>query len=359
ASPVAIMAVNENGELTLWNPACETIFGWTAEEVIGKWLPFVAADKRRESEILIERVKSNFESIQFEDTRYRKDRRPVTVLTTLMPLFDENGKFDGVMGTMADLTEERAAQKALESQRAAAVQNARLAALGEMASGIAHEINNPLAIIAAHSNTMLTRLESGGSIEKEKFLLSLKKIETVSFRIAKIIKGLRNFARHSEGEPAEVKYVDSVVSDTLEICRERFRNSGIHLHVNIAPNLLIKCQSVQISQVLLNLLNNAFDASVDTANPWVAIEAKETRGRIEISIVDSGSGIPLAIIDRIAEPFFTTKPVGQGTGLGLSISKGIVELHDGTLVLDRSSKHTRFIVSLPAFVEGILLTDNV
>jgi PAS domain S-box-containing protein len=346
-SPVAIMAVNRSLLITLWNPACEKIFGWSEAEVMGKKLPFVPTVKRQASDNLTLTVLKTEQGLAFEDERMRKDGKKIYVSTSLMPLFDEEGRCEGVLATTFDRTEERAVQKALEVQRASAIQNARLAALGEMASGIAHEINNPLAIIAAHSNNLLLKLEKDGTVENDRLLTSLKKIETVSFRIARIIKGLRSFARNTEGEPAEVKAIDSIVQDTLEICRERFTNNGIRLEVDVPYGIFVKCQSVQISQVLLNLLNNAFDAAIDSKDPWVRIEAKRKSEAVEISITDSGKGIPEEIADRIAEPFFTTKPVGQGTGLGLSISKGIVEQHHGHLTLVRGSGPTRFTVELP------------
>ncbi|MES2855733.1 MAG: ATP-binding protein, partial [Bdellovibrionota bacterium] len=352
ASPIAIMAVDTKDRLIIWNPACEKIFGWTAEEVLGKWLPFVAKAKIQESKDLIGKVRVSQQPVFFEGERYRKDGAPVWTSTALMPLFDEHGNFEGVLATITNKSEELAAHKALELQRASAIQNSRLAALGEMASGIAHEINNPLAIIAAHSNILLMKIEKDGKVEPEKLVVSLKKIEEVSFRIARIIKGLRNFARLSEGEPDEIKPIDAIVGDTLEICRERFKNNEIDLIVAVEPGLSIKCQSVQISQVLLNLLNNAFDAAVVTSNPWVKIEAFRSGVKVKIAIVDSGLGIPENIVDRIAEPFFTTKPVGQGTGLGLSISKGIVEQHGGTFSVDRSATNTRIVVELPLYEES-------
>jgi C4-dicarboxylate-specific signal transduction histidine kinase len=134
----------------------------------------------------------------------------------------------------------------------------------------------------------------------------------------------------------------------VSFCLSRFKNHGTELLIDEIPeNLSIECQSTQISQVLLNLLNNAFDAVQGLDSKSVRITIRDLGDRAEIRVADSGPGIPPEIAKKILEPFFTTKEVGKGTGLGLSISLGIVKSHAGTLILDSTKSHTEFVVTLP------------
>ncbi|MGZ3694428.1 MAG: sensor histidine kinase [Bdellovibrionota bacterium] len=241
----------------------------------------------------------------------------------------------------------RATHRLIEEQRMAMHASAKLSALGEMAGGIAHEINNPLAIIqmwALH----LREMQKKGAIKPELLTEACEVTERTTYRIAAIIRGLRTFARDARGDPFVQEPLAKTIGETLGICRERFQHRGIRLEVAEPDSkLLIDCRSTEISQVLLNLLNNAVDAVADLPNPWVRIEATEIEDSVEVSVTDSGRGISREIADKLMQPFFTTKEVGRGTGLGLSISKGIIESHHGKLWYDSSSKNTRFVFSLP------------
>ncbi len=138
-----------------------------------------------------------------------------------------------------------------------------------------------------------------------------------------------------------------MIDDTLELCREKFYQNAIELKVGSVPDIKLPIRSVQISQVLLNLLNNAFDAVKELPDPNVTIDFELTATDLFIKISDSGSGIPAAITDRIFDPFFTTKEVGQGTGLGLSISRSILLDHQGDIHLLHNEARTTFCVRLP------------
>lgn len=214
-----------------------------------------------------------------------------------------------------------------------------------MAGSIAHEINNPLTIIRGRSKQALTQL--GTSPESDGIRKDLTKIVETVDRIARIIRGLRTFARNAENDPMSQVSVSAIIDNTLALCQERFKKHGIELKIYPVPEATITCREVQISQVLLNLLGNAFDAVTGLPVPWVSVTVKDLSNRVRIEVRDSGRGVSPENIDRIMEPFFTTKPVGAGTGLGLSISKGIVEDHHGSLFLDTSSSSTCFVFELP------------
>lgn len=135
--------------------------------------------------------------------------------------------------------------------------------------------------------------------------------------------------------------------DTLALCAERFRSRGVELRIDQLVDDPLECRSVQISQVLLNLLNNSYDAVQGEPGAWVAIAVAREGSDALFSVTDSGPGIPEAVAARMLEPFFTTKDVGEGTGLGLSIAKGIVEDHGGHLKFDTNTPTTRFYFRIP------------
>ena len=172
-------------------------------------------------------------------------------------------------------------------------------------------------------------------------------IQATVDRIRRIVDALRSFARDAEADPMRPESVQAIVTETIELCAQRFRQHAIELCVEpIARDLYVDCRSVQISQVLLNLLGNAHDAVESAVQRRVRVMAEGDEGEVRIAVSDSGPGIPRDLHGRIMEPFFTTKELGKGTGLGLSVSKGIAEAHGGRLVFDASAVETRFVLTL-------------
>ncbi|MGZ3713470.1 MAG: sensor histidine kinase, partial [Bdellovibrionota bacterium] len=173
-------------------------------------------------------------------------------------------------------------------------------------------------------------------------------IEHTSERISKIVKSLRAFARDADQDPFENVSVKSIVEETAEFCRMRFQSHGVEFKTDtVADSLKIECRPVQVSQVLLNLLNNAYDAVEGQPQPWIRVSFSENKNQVMITVTDSGKGIPLNLREKLFQPFFTTKEIGRGTGLGLSVAKGLVETHSGSLYLDPTCANTRFVVCLP------------
>jgi C4-dicarboxylate-specific signal transduction histidine kinase len=145
--------------------------------------------------------------------------------------------------------------------------------------------------------------------------------------------------------------VRKIIDDTLELCGKRFQQRAVALDVAPIPeDLRVECRSVQISQIVLNLLSNAYDAVETLDRRRIRITVESDAGHVYIGVADNGPGIAPELRGRIMEPFFTTKSVGQGTGLGLSVSRGLAELHGGNLTLDASSAETRFVLTLPRVV---------
>ena len=150
--------------------------------------------------------------------------------------------------------------------------------------------------------------------------------------------------------------VERIINDTLELCGKRFSDHGIALTVGpVSPEIVLECRPVQLSQVLVNLLGNAWDAvasSDASAERWVRIDVRADGDQVELAVTDSGPGVPTDAHARIFEPFFTTKEPERGTGLGLSLSRSFVEAHRGKLYLDTKSRHTRFVVQLPRTLDA-------
>ncbi len=238
----------------------------------------------------------------------------------------------------------------ITDQQQQLINNAELAALGKMAAGIAHEVNNPLAVIQGRSVELRRALQQG-TFSNERVIKGLEYIENMCLRIGKIIRGLRAFARDATQDPLQDEILERIVDETLDLCAERFRHSHITLRVRGDNSIVIPCRRTQISQVLLNLLNNAYDAVENLNERWVEIEVKRLPTVVQIRVTDSGSGIPWDVASEIMKPFYSTKAVGRGTGLGLSIAKGIIESHNGVLRYDPSHPHTSFVVEIP--VKGL------
>jgi signal transduction histidine kinase len=236
-------------------------------------------------------------------------------------------------------------QEQFENQRQQAIQASKLSSLGEMAGGIAHEINNPLTIISALATRTKKNLVDP-SIPVEKSFDSLDKIILTVDRIAKIIRGLRSFSRDSNGDAFTYKKISEIVEMTLDLCQERLKGNGVKLNIECMVDAEIECREIQIVQVLVNLLNNSLDAIADEQDKWIEIKIRDLRNRVRITVIDSGHGINPLILEKIMIPFFTTKEVGKGTGLGLSISKGIIDAHNGKFYYRLHKGNTSFVVEL-------------
>ncbi len=345
--PARIGYVTRDLRYRFVNRGYEVQLGMGRDQIVGKTV----------LEIQGERVFNAFKScydqvlagqiVEIEKEGWGSDGKRRDLCATFSPDFGLNREVMGFVTLIQDVTEEREKERMILEQRQRLISAAKLAALGEMAGGISHEINNPLAVIHARAES-LKEMALRGNIDISKVAYSAEKIELTAKRIAKIVKALRNIAREGEKDPFSSAPVRTIIEDAVEICRERFHHHAIHFEITeISSDLGIECRSVQISQVVLNLLTNAFDAAKGAQKRWVKLDAKNLGGRVEISVADSGTGVMPEIRDKIFQPFFTTKEPGEGTGLGLSVSKAIIDDHHGTIQIDEKSSHTRIVVTLP------------
>ena len=231
----------------------------------------------------------------------------------------------------------------LQETQAQLVQAEKMSALGQLAGGLAHEINNPLSGILGLAQLALEAVPAGTQSHAD-----LKEIEKAVFRCKKIISSLLSFARQEKTRMEPVN-VNEAIEETLVLCARQMELKGVKIARDLEPGLpLATADFQQLMQVFLNLSTNAGDAMVEGGTLTVATRAAGAR-EIEIIFSDTGCGMPREIMDRIFDPFFTTKPVGKGTGLGLSVCLGIVNKHNGRIKAEsEEGKGSKFRIFLPA-----------
>lgn len=227
-------------------------------------------------------------------------------------------------------------------------ENSKMAALGEMAGSLAHEINNPLTILTL-SNSQLDNILKHDIRDEKKISLSLARISEATNRIAHVVKGLRQFSQFHQTEKLELIDLQVLFEETSCLFSEKLKAQNIRLSLERSSESgLCLGHKAEIGQVLLSLLNNSFDVCRNVPGPHeIKIKFITTEDSVKISISDSGPGVAKVIEQDIFKPFFTTKPVGEGMGLGLSMSLGIARAHKGDLFLDRSISPSCFTLKMP------------
>lgn len=247
---------------------------------------------------------------------------------------------DYVLILLADMREHRKTQMQL-------MHSNKMVSLGEMASGIAHEINNPLTVVTGQLRLLKKQIEKLDG-ENEKITTLSNKISINFDRITKIVKSLQTMSRGTEKSPMADVQLESILSGVKDLTAQKLESKNVKFTVETnKEDISIFCRETEILQVLLNLINNSVDSIAQLDDKWVKLNITESNTDIQITVTDSGSGINLDLQIRLFEPFYTTKSIGQGTGLGLSISKSLIESHDGTLSYDTGNMNTSFKIVLP------------
>lgn len=263
------------------------------------------------------------------------------------PIRGADGRVRRLRGTFQDVTQKVEAEQALEASRLKATHAAKLASLGEMSAGVAHEINNPLAVI--HGSIPLLRRFLPGEAS---FQTKLDSMSRAVQRIAKIVNGLRKFSRSSDETDLRSHSVADIVREALVLIEGRSKRFATPVELVLQTEAQTLCDALEIEQVIVNLVNNGIDAVKDREERWVRVHLFRRDQELVLRVSDSGPGIPAEIERRLFEPFFTTKPVGEGVGLGLSICKGILDNHKASLVLNKDEAHTCFEVRFRISAEG-------
>lgn len=280
---------------------------------------------------LIEKVFADKKSLKMEI-----DEGGKFYLLSFYPVFNEKGEVIKVVQILEDITEKKLMEERL-------IMTEKLAAVGQVSAGLAHEINNPLSGIILLLNQL--RKNHLPAQEKENYF---DLIHQGLLKIQTLIKDLLNFTRSSELKPQRVS-VNEIIIDLLNLSSHLLEKEKIRVSLALdqsMPNILLDREKME--QVFLNLILNAVQAMENSTEKHLTIETYHKAGKVYLTFQDTGPGVPENIANRIFDPFFTTKPPGKGTGLGLSVSLAIVEKHGGRLYLDKSHKGAKFVIELPS-----------
>lgn len=223
------------------------------------------------------------------------------------------------------------------------IMSGKLTALGRMAASMISEMQYPLQLIMVNASLLDDYMRDQETTQM------LQTIVESSAKVNKIAESLQGFSQDEAREALKRRDVHKLITDTVNLCREQIQEKGVTLEIgDLDSSLAISCHPTEISQVLMNLLNNGAEAVEGEDEPWVKIEAARAGDSVRISVIDSGDGLPSSLAEKIMEPFFTTKDgAGTGTGLGLTIARKIIEGHKGSISIDEDHENTCFVVTLP------------
>ncbi len=355
-----IWTMDLEGRFTYVSPSVEKLRGYTPEEVMRE--PFAAALTPESLRVvepplaeLRDRVARGLPPLPPEHLELEqpcKDGTTVWTETVASPLLDEEGRFLAILGVSRNVTARKQAEQARIALEAQLRQSQKLESIGTLASGIAHEINNPLTGIINYADLIARRIDDPQLREFARGIMS------EGNRVAEIVRGLLSFARQETTERQSAQMPD-ILRATLALIGSVLRHDQIRVEEDIVRGLPpVRCNPQQIQQILINLLTNARDAlnrkypgSDDDKRVRIAMRVAQREGArwVRTTVEDHGTGVPADLIARIFDPFFTTKPRDMGTGLGLSISYGIAREHGGGLFAEsEEGKYMRFTLDLPA-----------
>jgi PAS domain S-box-containing protein len=344
-SHVIIVTTDLDGRIVSFNRGAEASLGYQADQVIGKpcSLLFRSTEERAPLE---RRVHQGGAVYDYEGVLVCQDGAELPVAMTLSQLKDSSGEPIGTVEIARDISQ----RKSLMNQ---VIQSERLAAVGRLAAGVAHEINNPLAVIAeaaGYLEDVLSGVSDGEDILEQELREGLPVIVTQVKRCRSITHRLLSFARKSEAR-VEVADVNEALEEILLFLEKEARMANVQIHRQYPPDIpRVNIEEVQLEEILINLITNAIQAMTKRGHGNVWILAGEEHGKVILTVRDDGPGIDEAVRDRLFDPFVSTKPPGQGTGLGLSICYGIVKRYDGEIRVESApGKGATFQVVLPVF----------
>jgi PAS domain S-box-containing protein len=342
----SLLVVNKDQTIRAANQATYDLLGYTKEELLGKPFSMIFAEGYYSGIGLDDLINKGF-TRNAETTYLSKYGEKIRMLFTASVIFSEGGSFEGIVCIAQDITMQT------ETLRAG-----HLASIGELAAGVAHEINNPINSIINFAQILLDEVRKGEIIPEE----IPERIIKEGDRVASIVRSLLSFARESKKEK---RLIDArhILDEVLALTETQVIKDGINLTVDFPTGLKkVLADFQQIEQVFLNIINNARYAlnqkypKAHLKKNFVIHGSEETiddKLFLEVTFLDYGTGIPSSIIDKIYNPFFSTKPSGIGTGLGLAISHGIITDHGGKLTFESSyGDYTKVTVLLPVISEN-------
>jgi len=336
-----VVVLDREGRILRFNRACETTTGYSSEEVMGQhmWDLFIIPDEVTGVKAVFERLRSGEPRSDHENYWMGKDGFLRRISWSYTVIADSGGKVDYVVLSGLDITDFKSIQEQLRKTE-------RIAELGTLASGMAHEIGTPMNVILGRAEYLLQRTADEGMKK------GLTTIVTQIERITKVMNQLLAFARRKTPERRPVD-LGEMVDDALEMFQERIAHNRITVDKAIEVNMpSVHADRDQLIQVLINLIVNSLHAMPEGGRLRLSL-AREGR-HVCLGVSDTGHGMPEEIRSKVFEPFFTTKDFGKGTGLGLTVVKGIIEEHGGTIAVESAvDKGTTFWIRLPLDIAQI------
>ncbi len=354
-----IYGVNTEGRCTFVNQAMATLTGWGPEDLIGKnqhlLLHHTHADGSHHPGTdcpVFHTFRDNQARYVDDDIFWCKDGSHIPVEYSSTPIRDARGEAVGAVVVFRNIAERRRTAEESRQHQTEMAHVARLSTMGEMASGIAHELNQPLSAITNYSRGCIRMLHSAEFEQKGQLVAAMEQVASQAERAGEIIRQLRRFVR-KEAPEREWLDLDVLIRSLLGFIQPELRKGGVKVELGLESGLpTVWVHGIQLEQVLLNLTRNAIEAMHDnTGERLLQISAYQQGGAVYIEVSDNGHGIDAVLQEKLFTPFVTTKQ--QGMGLGLSISQGIIEAHGGQMRLESTSgEGTRFTIMLPLRGEG-------
>jgi two-component system sensor kinase FixL len=331
SSDDAIIAKDLNGIVFAWNKAAERLFGYTAAEMIGQPLTIIIPPNRLEEEAFILGQIAKGERVEhYETMRCCKDGQIIRVSTTVSPIRDTSGRIIGASKILRDLTDRDARERRIQELQSELAHVQRLTELGQVVSTLVHEVNQPITAIQNYLNAC-RRLAATG--DQKGVRTVLERMADQTMRTSKIVQRIRNFVRKRDLS-MQSEDLSHVIDEAVALMRSTLTTDGPLLTVQVDPTEpQAVIDKIQVQQVLFNLMRNGIEAMQHQRRRELMVATKGLQnGMVEISVADTGPGLPDEVRQRLFQPFVTTKP--NGMGVGLSVCQGIVQLHGGQLWAD-------------------------
>ncbi|MXY06864.1 MAG: PAS domain S-box protein [Gammaproteobacteria bacterium] len=350
-----MVVIDSSGTVLLYNAACERLFGYSAEEVLGNNVNLLMTprDRRNHDTYIRNYLRTGRAKVIGKGrdvTGRRKDGATFPIRLSVGELRDD-ADAPLFVGTLHDLTETLGARARIEELRSELMRVARANIVGEMGSALAHELTQPLSAIVGFVEASAALLDQGGGEVPEKVREHMEQAVVQSLRAGDVVRLLREFTARGETERS-VNDINVVVEETFRLATLGTAADGIDVKLDLAADLppaLI--DQVQIQQVVLNLVRNSIDALSDSEVPAITLETVAGRERVEVVVRDNGPGISPDVRERVFEPFVSTKP--DGIGIGLSICRTIIEAHGGRIEVEAGTEcGAAFRFSVPVFDES-------
>jgi two-component system, LuxR family, sensor kinase FixL len=344
-----IIVIDAHASVQVYNGACETLFGYSAAEVIGRNVKMLMPQPyRADHDSYVERYQRTGEKriigIGREVVGQRKDGS-----TFPMVLSVGEGTLDGAkiyVGIIHDLTQREETARRLRIMQSELLHVSRLSAMGQMTAALAHELNQPLTAIMNYVTAARRYVSSGDPAQAARGVDLIEKAAQQTARAGQIIKRLREFVEKRETPRAE-QNLNAVVEEAIALAFAGAADAGVKVNLHLDPGIpLVSIDRIQVQQVLLNLIRNGIEAMLGGPKREMTIATSHEGGAVEFSLSDTGSGLAPEVARRLFQPFVTTKE--NGMGIGLSICQSIIEAHNGRIwAAPNASSGTTFFFRLP------------